>query len=69
MASLIKKYKLPAAPSNPRLRQMTEEDVPGVHQLLTSYLEKKSVTIDSSVVHVSYPITSYHTHIARRILN
>jgi hypothetical protein len=41
MASLIKKYKLPAVPSNPKLRPMTEEDVPGVHQLLTSYMAKK----------------------------
>jgi glycylpeptide N-tetradecanoyltransferase len=40
MARMQKLYKLPTETSTPGIRPMQESDVPGVHRLLTQYLEK-----------------------------
>lgn len=42
MARHCKRYKLPSTPRFEELRPMTKEDVPGVHELLTNYLESKT---------------------------
>jgi glycylpeptide N-tetradecanoyltransferase len=45
MARMQKLYKLPTETSTPGIRPMQEADVPGVHQLLTQYLEKFQMKI------------------------
>lgn len=58
MASLIKSLKLPASPLNGKLRVMTEEDVPGVHRLLTTYLaERCAILVTSDAVYLSVSTT------------
>ena len=41
MASHLRSLRLPNKPTNPGIRQMTDEDVPGVHKLLNEYLSKQ----------------------------
>mmetsp|Transcript_65225 Transcript_65225/g.96446 ORF Transcript_65225/g.96446 Transcript_65225/m.96446 type:complete len:486 (+) Transcript_65225:137-1594(+) len=45
MARMQKLYRLPTETSTPGLRPMTKEDVPAVHELLSKYLEKFSLSV------------------------
>jgi len=45
MARMQKLYKLPSEPETPGLRPMEEKDVPDVHKLLTTYLERFQLKI------------------------
>lgn len=54
MARMIKNYKLPTTTSTPNLREMTEADVNGVHDLLTTYLKKYALHVEFSKDEVAH---------------
>ena len=54
MARMQKLYKLPSETEIPGLRPMEEKDVPGVHRLLTNYLERFQLKIVFSIEEVRH---------------